>query len=310
MYLSAEWIAVANKAIKDTFEQSSVAWQTVPHWDTGDPGQVRVRCDHAYEDHVAGEDGVALPLGGESMLIGTDTVRFAITVAQALSSSPDALLDAVIARTVQLAGSVDDKVIDALDSGKAGKDIPVSSSGGINDLLDGLIDARAQLEKAGYRAPSCLLTNTPGLKSLNKLQTGLSDYQALLDAANINSVHRVDELPAETAGNAGTGSEQDGSVDEPTATAAGNAGTGSTGVKRVRLRKESKYLLLGRRLRIAHGGAAGAAPGEEPADLAVSVLPGLEIVGETSTGNIEMAVRIRFATRLTDKYGVVGVVIT
>ncbi len=45
MYLNAERIAVANKAIQDTFEQSSVAWQAIPHWDTGDRGQLRVRSD-------------------------------------------------------------------------------------------------------------------------------------------------------------------------------------------------------------------------------------------------------------------------
>ena len=51
-----------------------------------------------------------------------------------------------------------------------------------------------------------------------------------------------------------------------------------------------------------------ASPGEEPVDLAVSVLPSLEVVGETATGNIELAVRIRFATRIKDVRGVVAVV--
>ena len=45
-------------------------------------------------------------------------------------------------------------------------------------------------------------------------------------------------------------------------------------------------------------------------DLAVSVLPSLEVVGETATGNIELAVRIRFATRVKDARGVVVVVET
>src|SRR5262245_29328184 len=34
MYLSAERIAAANRAIQETFEQTSVAWQAIPHWDT------------------------------------------------------------------------------------------------------------------------------------------------------------------------------------------------------------------------------------------------------------------------------------
>lgn len=37
MYLSAERLAVANRAVRETFEQTSVAWQAIPHWDTGDP---------------------------------------------------------------------------------------------------------------------------------------------------------------------------------------------------------------------------------------------------------------------------------
>ena len=48
MYLSAERIAVLDKAVQDTFEQSSVAWQAIPHWDTGDRGQLRVRSDYAH----------------------------------------------------------------------------------------------------------------------------------------------------------------------------------------------------------------------------------------------------------------------
>ena len=43
-------------------------------------------------------------------------------------------------------------------------------------------------------------------------------------------------------------------------------------------------------------------------DLAVSVPPSLEVVGETNTGNIELAVRIRLALRIKDTYGVVAVV--
>ena len=71
-----------------------------------------------------------------------------------------------------------------------------------------------------------------------------------------------------------------------------------------------RMLLLGRRRRIAHGGAAETSPGEEPVDLAISVRPSLEVIGENKDGYIELAVRIRFAPRITDKNGVVGVVIS
>ncbi len=45
MYLSAERLALANQAVRETFEQTSIAWQAIPHWDTGDPGQTRVPLD-------------------------------------------------------------------------------------------------------------------------------------------------------------------------------------------------------------------------------------------------------------------------
>lgn len=263
MYLSAERIAVLDKAIQDTFEQSSIAWQAIPHWDTGDRGQFRVRSDYA---HAAPTAGLAKPLGGASRELDAYDVRFAVTVAQAIAPTPDALLAAVIARTVQLATKVDTKVIDLLRTDA--KDEVTSPTTGVQDLLNTLIDARATLEKFGYRAPSCLLTGTAGLKALNDLQSGISDFQSVLDAASINSLYRVDQLGA----------------------------------------AKRKLLLLGRRQRIPHGGAATASPGEEPVDLAVSVPPSLEVVGETDTGTVEMAVRIRFAPRLTDDYGVVGIV--
>ena len=64
-------------------------------------------------------------------------------------------------------------------------------------------------------------------------------------------------------------------------------------------------ILLGRRQEIPHRGAGAASAGEEPVDIAVSVPPGLEVVGENAAGQIEMAVRIRFATRVKDERGVV-----
>ena len=100
------------------------------------------------------------------------------------------------------------------------------------------------------------------------LEDGLSELQPLLEAGNINSLYHFE----------GFGGKDNG-----------------------------RMLLLGRRQRIAHGAAASVSPGEEPVDLAVSVPPSLEVVGETDDGNIEMGVRIRFAPRLTDKFGVVSV---
>ena len=285
MYLNADRIAVANKTIQDTFEQSCIAWQAIPHWEVGDRGQLRVRSDNAYAPAV-NEGELSPPISpGDSLKLEAKSVRFAMTVAQTIAPTPDALFAAVIARTVQLAGNVDSEVIDLLRKG-AKHSVPVTASPTpIQALLNALIAARAKVEKFGYRAPSCLLTDTEGLKALNDLQSGLSDFQALLDAANINSVYRVDQLGT------GTGSGQD-EVSDP--------GQGNVPFK-------GRLLLLGRRQRIPHGGAAATSAGEEPVDLAVSVPPSLEVVGETDPGDIEMSVRIRFAPRFTDLYGVVNV---
>jgi hypothetical protein len=273
MYLSAERIAVANKAIKETFEQTSIAWQAIPHWDTGDPAQTKVRRDIAYA--APNDKG---PLGEDPVPIETLAIDFYVTVAQATAPTPDSLLAAVIARTVYLAADVDGKVIDELrgkaQPGDIPGPVPGASQNAVNaaiaKLLNGLIDARAKVEDVGYRAPSCLLTNTVGLKALAQLDAGYSELDPLLDAANVNSRYRVEQLADKDNG---------------------------------------KMLLLGRRQRIAHGGAAAASPGEEPVDLAISSPPSLEVIGETKAGNIELAVRIRFALRITDEHGVVGVVI-
>lgn len=266
MYLSSERIAIADKAVKDTFEQSSIAWQAIPHWDTGDPGQFRVRSDNACAPPPPDADTLADPiLPGDSLPLDPVSIRFAVTVAQAIAPTPDAILAAVIARAVQLAGEVDNAVIAKLLGDGQGD---IEAPWDIPTLLNALIDARARLEKSGYRSPSCLLTDTAGLKALNTLQDGLPAYQPVLDAANINSLYRFDEFDSDMTG---------------------------------------RMLLLGRRQRIAHGGAASVSAGEEPVDLAVSVPPSLELVGETDKGYIELAVRIRFATRISDRCGVVGV---
>jgi hypothetical protein len=270
MYLSAERIAVANKAIKETFEQTSIAWQAIPHWDTGDPAQTKVRVDKGY----AAPDDEA-PLGEDPVEIATIAQYFNLTVAQAIAPTPDALLDAVIARTVNLAAKVDGEVINELRTkavplpGDIPPPNPTTVNADIAKLLDGLIDARAAVENAGYRSPSCLLTNTVGFKALTQLDAGYSELDPLLDAASVNSRYRVEQLADKN--------------------------------------NKGKMLLLGRRQRIAHGGAATASPGEEPVDLAISAPPSLEVIGENKAGLIELAVRIRFAPRITDPHGVVGV---
>ncbi len=66
-----------------------------------------------------------------------------------------------------------------------------------------------------------------------------------------------------------------------------------------------RMIMLGRRQEIAHGAGGSASAGEEPVDIAVCVPPSLEVIGENAAGQIEMAVRVRFATRVKDERGVV-----
>ena len=268
MYLSAERMAVANGAIQETFEQSSVAWQAIPHWDTGDPGQSKVRSDVIYPQPGA-KPGAPLsgsPLGGPALDITVETVPFYVTLAQASAPTPDALLAALMSRTAELAGKFDDKVIGDLCGIAKPKEIAPT---GIAAILGALIDARSSVENAGYRAPSCLFTSTGAVKAISPWWSG-------------NARHRV-------AVRRGTHQFAAARPDSLT-------------------RQSRSCSMLGRRQRIAHGGAAEASPGEEPVDIAVSVPPSLEVVGETVDGNIELAVRIRFAPRIKDVRGVVAVV--
>ena len=252
MYISAERLALANQAVRETFEQCSIVWQAIPHWDTGDPGQISV------------------PNGKYSLAgflaVQQKQIPFTVTLAQANAPTPDLLLTEVIAVTKTLAGQVDSAVLPQLYTGAA---TTTSTSGTTPpDLLAALIDARADVEGAGYRAPSCLITNTEGLKLLSQFYSGSSILQQLLVAANINALHRTVPL-----------------------------NSGDT---------DLRLVLLGRRRRIPQGAAPEASPGEEPVDLAVALPPSLEVNGPTASGQIQLTARIRYAKRITDATGLVA----
>jgi hypothetical protein len=256
MYLSAERLALANQQVQETFEQCSVAWQVIPHWNTGDPAQTYV-----HSDNLAAPGSVA---------IVPAAVDVDMTLADVIAPTPDGLLTKVTAKTATLAALVDAPVVNALRTfaGVPTVNLPDTTP---PSILNALIDARAKLENAGYRAPSCLITNTNGIKALNQLVAGyyiLKD--SLLDAAYINSLHRVEKLET--------------------------------------IEAKARAIMVGRRQRIAHGCAAEASPGEEPVDLAVSVPPSLEVVGETAANMIKLRVRISYATRIKDKDGLVVIV--
>lgn len=255
MFLGAERLALANRVVKETFEQCSVAWQVIPHWETGDPSQSRV------------PDGVPSKPGFLNLEL--EEVPFQITLAQASAQTPDQLLAAAITNTVELAKAVDAKVLDRLRTHAKKSDLQLTGNS-FNDFLAVLIDARSAVEDAGYRAPSCLITNTEGLRKLSTVVTG-QPVTHMLSAANVSSLHRATKL-------------EDPSVDD-----------------------QMLMLLLGRRERIPQGGAPAASPGEEPVDLAVSIAPSLDVVGEIASAQIELAVRIRLATRVKDYNAIIAI---
>jgi hypothetical protein len=262
MYFSAEHLAAANKALHDTFQQCSIAWQSIPHWDTKDPGQINV------SNGILGSGANFLPLVAQQ-------AAFQLTVAEAISPTPDALLTGVMAATETLAKTVDGDVLQQCYA-DAATTITITPAIDAQVLQNALINARVNVENAGYRAPSALVTNTTGLTNLNLLANGYYNIlQQTLAAANVNSLYRFDPLDA-----------------------AANATTNQT---------KARMVFLGRRRRIAQGAAPEAAAGEEPVDIAVSLPPSLEVDGETSTGTIQLSVRIRYATRITDATGLVAI---
>jgi hypothetical protein len=273
MYLSAERIALANQAIRETFEQTCVAWQAIPHWDTGDPGQTRVRADSVNDLRAA------------SLELIPDRVGCNVTLAVAVAPTPDPLLARVMASTVELARKVDGTVLSRLRTEVPVRDIDFTS---VDKIPGVLIGARAIVEDRGYRAPSCLLTNTRALQQISTLISGESVVETSLKSANVNALHRASQLDEQAKLDEKTKRDEKTKKGDPLAVA----------------------LFLGRRQRIAQGAAASASPGEEPVDIAISVLPSLEVVGEASTaGNeIEMAVRICFVMRIKDSAGVVALV--
>jgi hypothetical protein len=258
MYFSAERLALVNQTVKETFEQCSVAWQTIPHWDTGDPSQTEVQSDSL--DPAA---KVFLDLTLQN------PPDFTVTLAQAIAPTPDELLEIVIANTVQLAAKVDADVFPGLlPFMTAATTVHIPPGPTAAQLLTALIQARVDVENGGYRAPSCLVTDTLGVTTLSTALLAATlppDPDSLLAPANINSLERVNTLAAAA---------------------------------------DVRGWLLGRRQRIAAGGAADASAGEEAVDLAVSVPPSLEVVGDTAN-LIQLRARIRYATRVKDPTGLV-----
>lgn len=248
MYLSAERVALVNQTIRTTFEQTCVAWQAIPHWDTGDPGQTQ----------VANEGAVPF------VNIQSPTVPLTLTLAELIAPTPDAVLTKITNGVVSLAAQVDDFVFPQLRNNATGVvNLPALTP---VELVNGLITARAGVENAGFRAPTGLFTDLTTFQIFHQLTVSyVSAKEPLLDAGNTNSLHRINQLGPAPA---------------------------------VPPNHHIRAILLGRRQRIAPGKACEASPGEEPVDLAVSIPPSFELVGETTLNNIiKINLRIRYAVR-------------
>jgi len=259
MYLSAERLALANQTVRETFEQSSVVWQAIPHWDVGDRGQTMVT-----SDTVPPSAPLAITLGSR---------LFSATVAEATAATPDALLTKVIDQTRKVADNVDHIVLETIRS-------KITTLQDYYDpdkvkTLSMLIKARATVEAAGYRAPSCVFVETQGLIDLSTVfaDSGYPGTDLVLGPANINSLHRV----------------EDGYLDPAPLPA-----------------KKTHLIFLGRRQRIPQGQAMDASPGEEPVDLAVTVPPTLEVIGPNPDGTIALAIKAGGAVRVKDPKGLVA----
>jgi hypothetical protein len=299
MSLSPDRKAIADRAIQQTFERASVAWQALAHWDTRDPAATVIRNDVVFTFATADARHPTRPLTGPFGIAHlepeTKQVKFTMTLAQATALTPDALLASVIPRTVTLAQDFDDAVLqnilepykaavlklankkdadwynpllEALAQNVQPPNDPGSTPGRI---LSQLIRGRQLLEDSGYRAPCCLISSTGHFKDLHQWVDGDVAAHKLLAGVNANSLHRNTKLDVATVAGA----------------------------------QMNVSLMIGRRQEFPGGCASGVSPGEEPVDLAISVPPSLEVIGENAQGNVELAIRIRFATRVKDQRGIV-----
>jgi hypothetical protein len=184
---------------------------------------------------------------------------------------------------VKLAADVDKYVFPVLRNAAA-KLVHIPNANPSPQILTGLITARAAVENAGFRAPGCLYVDTVAMAALYQLYNGYAPVKdPLLDAGNIGCLHRVTKLV-------------NGALVPPPTKKVGK----TNGKKNV-----VRAILLGRRQRIAPGYAAEASAGEEPVDLAVSIAPSFEVVGESGANTIKINIRIRYAVRPKTPRGLV-----
>jgi hypothetical protein len=290
MSLSDATIHAANDAIRQVFETTSLAWRTIPHWVTGDPAQTFIRNDSWFAFPPPGPPPppppVALPIGGAALPVTDRAVPFLVTHAQATASTPDQVVAAATATAVNVVAAFDSDISAALVTPGLAPNVGPPHSEPVNPGAGGpfedagglalpptaeLIGAATTLQFAGYQQPRCVWAGFDYFDAFHRANGADLALPASAQVLNMSSLYWS------TAYNA--------FVDN--------------GVARVIV------AIIGRRQYIQPGRAFEAAPGPEPIDLAVSVPPSLEIVGEDGFGRIQLAVRVKYALRFKDHRAVV-----
>jgi hypothetical protein len=247
--------------------------------------------DHVVNPLPAPSSTFPLPTAGPfsdpPLAIVREEEPFTLTYAQAMDARADALLNNAIAHVTILARKFDQAVVTALETPAFDAGPPqnpndfawyleLANPAATNDIRLALMTGRRLLEDSGYRASASLLASAAHFDDLYRLSASDELLAGpLLTAGNISSVDRVPALDA----------SQD------------TLRSGSGGINRM--------LMIGRMQEIPPGGAGDATAGEEPVDLAVAVPPSLEVIGDDTASNVQLAVRIAFATRVKDARGVV-----
>lgn len=292
--LSDAHIDAANRAILKVFETTSLAWRTIPHWLTGDPGRSAIRSDSwfSYQDPPGpgiGEPLAEGPYGGPAVAITDLSRRLNVTHAAATAATPDQVASAASAAAVALVREFDDAVAIGLATPVVANGAAQGIAPGVFQDEDGepkvpstdLLDARDQVETAGYLGSRSVWAGGDFFAAFHQTIGTRLILGACAEVLQAGSLYRW----SPNVDPAVISIERDN--------------------KPVAYQIATTMVVIGRRQEIAPGRAFEAPAGQEPIDLAVAVAPSLELVGDNPAGDIELAVRIRYALRFKDHRAVV-----
>ena len=323
--LSDATIDAANRAITQVFETTSMAWRTIPHWHTGDPGRGYIRNDSWYQFSSFTAPPAPLPptlntptpglgagpYGGAPIQINGDaTKEVNVTLAEAISTNADQVVSAASAMAVEVVKKFDqdvaaklaDPALNLVNAGTYAPPTPVSYHASVPISVFGpppppappapvvptveLLGARSTIENAGYRGTRSVWAGAGYFNAFHQALGSRLILPACTSSLQMSSIYRWEQPPAPDD-TLDALDPDDPTVKKPTSI-------------------ESTMIIIGRRQEIAPGRAFEAAAAPEPIDLAVSVAPSLEIIGDNSPNReINLAVRIRYALRFKDNRAVV-----